>query len=310
MENRSKILQCYPDQPTFTAEGYVVRGLYVYQIQHWYQQWLLAFCSYVERLKFYPPEQFFIAKFEDVVKDPVRFMWDVSTFLQIRPFDWRKLVEKYDQPVNKGTLRVKWFLAYFAQGQVEEPDRNASFVEELKQFYLPHNKRLTKLLNHDYDWQWQFCLQAEEFTYKVDPSYLLACDLLQCFIIVAVLFRGNRGRSQSQDLTGKTCSYSLDRARNVRYDVKTPQSGNIIAKRMDISQVQYLQIRSIAIAHAANSWNCGNDLTLFFTRQHWYCTLVEKLLSGPLDRKQICQILVRSPIILFQLRSYSLWERT
>lgn len=34
----SKILQCYPDQPTFTAEGYVVRGLYVYQIQHWYQQ--------------------------------------------------------------------------------------------------------------------------------------------------------------------------------------------------------------------------------------------------------------------------------
>ena len=102
----------------WSAYSYLKRGIYVDSLKRW--------------LKYFNKNQFLIIKNEELGKDPQKILDSICNFLEIpkfEKFNWEKsMIGKYNSKMN---LKTREFLI---------------------EYYRPHNKKLSELLELDFDW--------------------------------------------------------------------------------------------------------------------------------------------------------------
>lgn len=98
--------------------SFFARGVYIYQIINW--------------LKYYPKEQILILKSEDLFSNPSDFLKKVFKFL------------------NLPNLKLK---DYMISRKEKYKKMDEKIRKRLVNLYEPHNQRLYKLVNRDYNWK-------------------------------------------------------------------------------------------------------------------------------------------------------------
>jgi hypothetical protein len=101
--------------------SYLSRGLYAEQLAEWF--------------KYFPKEQFFIVKSEDMRHNTIDIVKQIFDFLDLPKFSEFNL-EK-DQ--------------YYNVGKYDKMD--TKMREQLVEYFKPHNEQLYKLLDRDFNWQ-------------------------------------------------------------------------------------------------------------------------------------------------------------
>jgi len=110
------------------SNGPIGRGLYVFQLNEWFQAWKSANKN--------PNDFFFIVNSEQMKEDSAGVYRDILKFLKLADEPL-----KNDKLVNKGTY-------------VEE--LNSTVRETLQDLYAPYNEELYKLLGTDWDGIWDY----------------------------------------------------------------------------------------------------------------------------------------------------------
>lgn len=100
--------------------SYLSRGLYAEQLSEWFN--------------YFPKEQFFVVKSEDMYRNTTDIVKQIFKFLNLPEFPEFK-IEK-DQ--------------YYNVGKYEKMD--SKMKEKLVEYFKPHNEKLYKLLDRDFGW--------------------------------------------------------------------------------------------------------------------------------------------------------------
>jgi hypothetical protein len=107
----------FADEPDRHRHSYRARGLYAEQLQRWYQH--------------FDPEQLLVLRAEDLFADEATQVARVTDFLGLPRV-----------PVGPD--------ATFHRGGYDVEPEDKSALDELHEFYLPHNARLVELLGPDF----------------------------------------------------------------------------------------------------------------------------------------------------------------
>lgn len=97
--------------------SYLKRGCYAEQLEQWF--------------KYFPRNQFYILKSEDLFLDPVLYMSKIFNFLGVESYNM------YDYPIFN---------------QKDSFCMNMKTRKYLEEYYKPHNEKLSALLKEDFKW--------------------------------------------------------------------------------------------------------------------------------------------------------------
>jgi len=102
----------------YNHHAYLKRGIYAYQLENWF--------------KIFPREKFLIMKTEDLKKDPQKIVNKIYDFVDLPHLKIQECLNRniahYPKPINSDTRK------------------------ELIDYFKPHNEKLYKLLNTNFDW--------------------------------------------------------------------------------------------------------------------------------------------------------------
>ena len=117
-EERKRLIQDPDFVPIhYKDRSYLARGVYVDQLERWF--------------RYYSKKQFLILATEDFRKNPQRTLDQIFDFLEVSPFQIENL-----KNLNVGNYKAM----------------NKDTRKFLIEYFKPHNKRLSKLLQRDFDW--------------------------------------------------------------------------------------------------------------------------------------------------------------
>ena len=108
----------YYSKPYFSY-SYIERGMYIKKLEHW--------------MKYFSKEQFLVLKSEDMLKKPNETYQQIVKFLNLSPW----VLKEYK---------------HYRVGSYKKPLMNSATRQQLRDFFKPHNEKLSEFLGKNFEW--------------------------------------------------------------------------------------------------------------------------------------------------------------
>jgi len=108
----------YYSKPYFSY-SYIERGMYIKKLEHW--------------MKYFSKEQFLVLKSEDMLKKPNETYQQIVKFLNLSPW----VLKEYK---------------HYRVGSYKKPLMNPDTRQQLRDFFKPHNEKLSEFLGKNFEW--------------------------------------------------------------------------------------------------------------------------------------------------------------